>query len=778
VLLKPLPYPHPEQLVSLNVTPAAIDPSRRTFAPEDYFVFREQGRAFQDVGIYAQTDTDQDVNVTGSGEPERLHALQVSDSVLRMLGASPLLGRIFSASDDTPSAAPTVILAYDYWARKFGANPSAVGKTLVVDGTAREIVGVLRREFRFLDSHDLSLLLPLQLQPDAMFLGSFSYFGLARLKPGITLAQATADVERMLPLTFTRFPPRPGMRADSLQRLRIRPNLLPLKDEVIGNVGTLLWVLLAGVGLVLMIACANVANLLLVRTAAREHELALRAALGANRRRIATQLLIENVLIGLLGAICGLGLSWAALRSLVRAAPSGLPRVADIGLDLPAFLFTVATALIAILIFGLIPIFKYPGSSAEMADGRRLTASRDRQRVQTTLAAMQIAIALILLVCSGLMIRTFFELSRVNPGYAASRVQTFRLAISASGTRAPAAIPRVLQQIQDKLAAVPGVLSVAFGSSVPLDGNRSPQDNVFAADRVNEPGIVPPPRRDMFVSPGYLQTLGIPLLAGREFSWADTLNRVPVALISESFAREYWGSPAASLGRRIRPPWSDEWREVIGVVGEVRAESIDKAPRSAVYWPVIVSSRGGNIRVSQFVTFAIRHQAAGQPDLMDQVRRAVWSVDANLPLASVHTLDDFLARSMARTSFTMLTLALAGGMALVLGAIGLYGIIAYSVSLRTREIGVRVALGAQPGSILMLIGRQAMVIILAGVTLGAAAALALTRFLRSLLFGIRPADPIAYSIAVLLLSVVALAACYLPGRRALRLDPLDALRHE
>jgi predicted permease len=358
VVLKPLSYPHHEQLVSVEVVPLALDPSLRGMAPEDYFVFREQSRTFQDIGIYAETDTDRDVNVTGFAQPERVHALHATDGVLSVLGIPPMLGRIFLPSDDSPGAPPTAILTYGYWQRQFSGDASAIGKTIIVDGVARQIIGVLPRAFRFLDAQDLALILPLQLDRNKTYLGNFSYFGIGRLKPGTTLAQARADLARMLPITLDTFPPPTGLSLDLLKKARLTPSLLPLKQEVVGNVSTLLWILMSSIGIVLLIACANVANLLLVRTEGRQRELALRAALGASRRRIAVQLLRESAMIGLLGSLFGFGLACAALRLLAAFPPSGLPRISDIEINSSVLYFTLGITLVTSLFFGLIPALK------------------------------------------------------------------------------------------------------------------------------------------------------------------------------------------------------------------------------------------------------------------------------------------------------------------------------------------------------------------------------------------------------------------------------------
>ena len=369
VVLKPLSYAQPEQLVGLEVTPLAIDASLRGMAAEDYFVFRDHSRTLEDIGVYAETDTDRDVNVTGFAEPERVHALDITHGVLSVLAVPPMLGRTFSPADDSPGAPLTAILTYGYWYRRFSADPSTVGKTIIVNGMARQIIGVLPRNFQFLDMQDLALILPLQLDRNKTLLGNFSYFGIARLKVGSTLSQASVDVARMLPITLDTFPPPPGVSTDSMHKAGFAPSLLPLKQEVIGNVGLLLWLLMGSIGMVLLIACANVANLLLVRTEGRQNELALRAALGASRRRIGAQLLCESAVIGLLGSVCGLGLAWAALRVLVALAPSGLPRISDIGVNLPVLYFSLGVTVFTGLLFGLVPVLKHTGVRAGAPEG-------------------------------------------------------------------------------------------------------------------------------------------------------------------------------------------------------------------------------------------------------------------------------------------------------------------------------------------------------------------------------------------------------------------------
>jgi len=780
VVLKPLSYPHPEQLVSVEISPLALDPSLRGMAPEDYFIFREQNRTFQHIGIYAETDTDRDVNVTGFAEPERVHALNVTHDVLSALAVQPMIGRVFQPSDDSPGAPATVILSYGYWQRHFSGDASVIRKTITVDGKTREIIGVMPHDFRFLGVPDLALILPLQLDRNATKLGNFSYFGIARLKPGITIDAATTDVARMLPITLEAFAPRAGLSLDLLKQSRLTPSLRSLKEEVVGNIGMLLWVVMSGVGIVLLIACANIANLLLVRTEGRQHELAIRAALGATRRRIGVQLLQESLIIGVLGTIVALALAYAGLHVLVSFAPVALPRLSDISISAQVLAFTFGLTLFTSLLFGVLPALKYSAvRKGVLESGRILGLNRERHRARNFLVTTQIALAAVLLICAGLIIRTFVVLTHVNPGFVRpGELQTFRIAIPDSHISDEAHVVRVEQQIQDRLAGIPGVSSVAFASCVPLDQDAR-FDNVFAEDRSVIQGVAPPLRHLVFVSPGYFHTLGIPLVAGRDLTWQDTYNKVPVALISENFAREYWRTPAEALGKRIRIRTTDDWSEIIGVVGDVRDDGLNKPARTNVYWPALTENFWGRpVRAQRNVTFVMRSSLAGSESVMRQVRQAVWSIDGDLPIASVYTLNFLYTKSLAHVSFTLVMLGATGAVALLLGAVGLYGVIAYSVAQRTREIGVRVALGAQRRDVSRLFLREGVSFIVAGLSIGLAGAFALTRLLSSMLFEVTATDPLTFVCAAVLLALVAFAACQIPARRATHVDPIEALRAE
>lgn len=780
VLLKPLPYPHPDELVGLwHVAPGLnLGGEDINMAPSNYFIYREQNRTFSDIGLY-QGDS---VSVTGSGEPEQVRALDVTDGLLPVLGISPMLGRVFNHAEVTTGGPDSVILTYGYWQAKFGSDRNIIGRTITADGKPRQIIGVMPKDFQFLDWEPVSLILPIQFDRNKITLGQFSYEGIGRLKPGESLADANADIARMIPTVWNSFPAPPGFSIDLFRKARLGPNVRPLMRDVVGDVGKLLWILMGSIGLVLLIACANVANLLLVRAEGRQQELAIRAALGASRGRIVREFLFESIALGALGGILGLALAYGALRLLIAIAPAGLPRVEDIGINLPVLTFAVLASLLAALLSGLIPMLRYSGASMGTGlreGGRSQSQGRERHRTRNTLVVVQVGLAFVLLICSGLMVRTFRALTHVDPGFAQpAQVQTLRLTIPEAVVKDDEKVVRMQQAIMDKIATIQGVSSVALANSVPMDGGEW-HDPVFAQDRNYASGEMPPLRLFKFVSPGLFHTLGIPFIAGRDFTWDETYQRLPVAIVSENFAREYWGNPQKALGKQIRVSSKDDWRQIVGVVGDIHDEGMNKDAPTIAYWPVLLAHFESDMfHVNRTLVFAIRTPRAGSASLMTEVRQSVWSVDSNLPLENVRTLDYYYNKSMARTSFTLVMLAIAGGMALLLGAIGLYGVIAYSVSQRTREIGIRIALGAQRQDITGMFVRQGLILAGVGAACGLIVAIAATRFMSSLLFHVSPVDPVTYISVCLGLAAAAALASYIPSRRTTAVDPVEALRAE
>jgi putative ABC transport system permease protein len=778
VLLKPLPYPRAETLVGVWHTAPGLNMDEVNMAPSNYFIYREQNRVFEDIGVYQGYS----VAVTGQGNPEQVPALVATDGVLPTLGVAPMIGRWFSRADDTPGAADTVMLDYGYWQRRFGSDRSIVGRAITVDGKLRQVIGVMPRNFRFLDAEQPSLILPLQLDRNKTTLGQFSYDGIARLRPGITLAQANADILRLIPTVWSSFPAPPGFSMNLFQTARFGARIRPLGQVVVGDVGTLLWVLMGSIGVVLLIACANVANLLLVRAEGRHQELAVRTALGASRWRIASDFLLESVVIGIMGSGLGLLLAWGALRLLRAINPQGLPRLQDIGIDLTVLAFTVVVSLFCSLLFGSIPALRYAGArmgTGLREGGRTLSEGRERHRTRNTLVVIQVGLAFVLLICSGLMIRTFRALTHVDPGFdSQAGIQTFRLVISEVEVPKAENVMRREEAIAERLSSIPGVTSVALANSVPMDGGHW-MDPVFAQDRNYADGSQPPLRRFKFVSPGFLRTLGIPLIAGRDFTWAETYQRLPVAMVSENLAREYWGSPANALGKYIRVSTTDDWRQIVGVAGDLLDDGTNKDAPTITYWPILMNHfESDDENVRRAVLYALRSSRAGSESLMSDVRQAVWSVDANLPLFKFRTQEYFYSRSMARTSFTLVMLGVAAALALLLGLVGLYGVIAYSASQRRREIGIRIALGAQRNAVTAMFVRQGLLMAGAGVGCGLVVAVAATRLLRSLLFHVSPMDPLTYGCAALALCAAGALASYIPSRRTASVDPVEALRAE
>ncbi len=781
VLLKPLAYPQADRLIGIwHSAPTIGFRDDLNIAPFLYFIDREQSTTLEDVGMY----NGDSCSITGVGTPEHVSGMDVTDGTLPLLGVRPVLGRLFTRRDDTAGAPKTIILSYNYWQKKFGGSSSVVGRTLNVDGTNREIIGVMPRDFQFLDNYDAAMFLPMQLDRSKVKLGNFSFRGIAKLKPGVTLKQANTDLDRLLPIAIHSFPAPDGFSAAIFEKIKINANVHTLKRDVVGDVGNVLWVLMGSIVVVLLVACANVANLLLVRVEGRRQELAVRSALGAGRANITMSLLFESAVLGVTGGVIGLALAFAALRVLIASAPTGLPRLHEIGIDFPVLLFAAATVLFVSVVIGMLPVIKYSGvqiNTGLREGGRALSQSRERHRARKALVVVQVALALVLLICSGLMIRTFRALANVSPGFAdPASLQKFRIYVPEStvSEKEKANVVHLEQAIADKLAAIPNVSSVAYATEIPMDGNDS-NDLLYAQDRTYREGELPPIRRFVNVSPGFFSTMGTPLVAGRELTWAETYEKRPVALVSENLAREYWGSPENALGKHIRVANIDDWREIIGIAKDVYFDGVSQKPPATVYWPVFMDKfEGQPEEVRRGVTFIIRSPRAGSAAFMSQVQQAVWSINGDLPLADPGTVSELYTKSMARTSFTLVMLCVAGGMALLLGIVGIYGVISYAVSQRTREIGIRMALGAQRDALTNMFVRQGLVLAAIGAVFGVAAAFATMRFMASILFKVSPMDPWTYSLATVLVLGIAWLACYLPSRRASQVNPTNALRAE
>jgi putative ABC transport system permease protein len=785
VMLRPLRYPNSQQLVSLRqAAPGAA--GLASFAdglrlsPSMYFTYSEHNRSFEAMGVWAQGGA----NVTGVGEPEQVKLVVVTDGLLEALNVPPAIGRWLSHEDQIPKGPERVMLNYGYWQRKFGGDRTVMGRNILVDSRPKEIVGVMPRGFQILNA-DFDVLLPLQFERAGLPLAGFGYQGIARLRPGVTIAEANADMTRMLPIWMDTFTNGPGSNPHIYESWKITPGIRPLREEVIGNVSDVLWVVMGTIALVLLIACANVTNLFLVRGESRQQEMAVRAALGAGSVRIVRALLVESVMLGLMGGIVGMGIAFGGVKFLMAIGPANLPRLHEIAVDWRTLSFGLALSVLSGLLFGLIPALKYArlrGAALSRAvAGRTTSASRERHRARNFLVVGQVAMALVLLVCAGLMIRTFNAMRNVQPGFTDARtLQVMRITVPDMLVPEQERVARLQNALAEKLATIQGVKSVAFGSDMPLEGFEAGWDEIMGEGKDYPEDKIPPMRLYKYVAPGFFATAGTRLVAGRDVTWSEIYETRPVVLLSEGLAREMWGSAQAAVGKRVHEFAKSPWAEVIGVVEDVRENGVQSAAPETVYWPTFLPAQygGTGLDVTRNTTFVVRSDRAGNQGFVEEIRQAVWSVNSNLPVASVQTMQDVYDKSVARTSFTLVMLGIAGAMSIALGVIGIYGVLSYTVSQRRREIGIRLALGAQRENVLGMVLESGARMALAGVAIGVVVALALTRLMSSLLFGVSAHDPLTYSLVALLLFVVALAACWIPARRATRVDPMVALRYE
>ncbi len=783
VLLRPLPYPEPEQLVSLHLN-APGAPGLAEFRSElrlsasMYFTFATHNHVFQSVGVWGPGTA----SITGIAQPEQVNTANVSGGMLETLNVPALRGQWLTAADQDPHALGRVMLSYGYWQRRFGGDANVIGRTIEVNSQLRVIAGVMPRGFKIVN-YDFDLLVPMALDPVKEILAGFAYHGIARLKPGVTIGQANADSARLIEVWMHSWTN--GPKTDPLwyRNWRITPALQPLKEAMVGSIHTVLWVVMGTIGVVMLIACINVANLLLVRADVRQQELAVRAALGAGRWRIARELLLESVSLGLLGGALGVAVAYAGLHLLTAIGPADLPRLSEISLDGWSVAFTLVLSVLSGLVFGAIPVLRYVPSRPRvtLVGGTRTTSvSRDRQRGRNLLVVAQVAMALVLLIGAVLMIRTFLAMRNVDPGFSnPASIQVMRLSIPDKLVRDPTTVVRMQNSILDKLSAIPGVTSTGFAASVPMSGAEPSWDEILVEGKGYADDNLPM-RLYNYVSPGYFHTTGTRIVAGRDITWAEVYGTVPVGMVSEGLARELWGSPQAAIGKHFHEFPTQPWHEVVGVVQDVRDNGVNQVAPATVYWSSLIGDSQFPVRMDAWrsVFFAIRTTRAGTQSFINEMQQAVWSVNANLPVADISTMQDIYGDSMARTSFTLVMLAIAGSMALALGILGIYGVISYAVSQRTREIGIRMALGAKKSELTWLFVRSALVLTGVGTAAGLCAAAGLMRLIQTLLFGISPFDPLTFTAVPVALVAAAALASYLPARRTAAVNPVEALRSE
>ena len=775
VLLEPLPFRNSQELVGVHHTMPEIDVDEAPLSPALYLTFRDHSRTLVDIAVWQRSS----VTVTGLAEPEQVEAALVTDGLFPLLGVSPLLGRVYNAAEVAPGSPSPVILSFGYWVRRFGSDRDVLGQSIRIDGNDLTIIGVMPGGLQVGELHP-DLFLPLVFDRARVGVGNFSFPGIARLRPNTPVVDASRDLDRLTVLATEEYGGG-GIPLSELESRGFGTFVRPLKQDVVGEASTIIWVVFGTVGLVLIVACTNVANLFLVRAESRQREVSLRLAMGASKGRLARQFLTESLLIGVLGGAAGLALALGGITLLVQMAPPQLPRLDNIAANSATLLVALGLSMLAGVLFGVVPIFcRGRGALAEpLKDGGRGSGGGRRNRMQAVFAVSQVALALVLLIASGLMIRSFQGLRSVPPGFERPHeVLTVRVSVPSSEARTAIEAVRTHQQILDQIAQLPGVTSVSATASVAMD-NWESWENLDVEGFPLEDGVASPHRRMNWITPNYFATMQNPILAGRSVDWADVLEMRQVAVVTENFAREYWGDPLRAIGGRIRSSSSAPWREIVGVVGDVHTRGVGVEPPAVVYWPILMDTFWGRPNfVIRDLRYAVRTTMPNPRGLLPQVRDVVWSVNSNLPLAQIRTLDEILAASMARTSFTLVLLAIAAAMSLVLGTVGVYGVISYGVAQRTREMGIRMAIGARREDVRGLVLRQGAVLGLIGVLVGMVAAAGLTQLMSSLLFGVSPIDPATYGALSLILLGVVLLASFVPARRAAAVDATEALRWE
>ncbi|QYM80668.1 ABC transporter permease [Horticoccus luteus] len=753
VLLRPLAYDESDQLVIVRETALPQFPEF-SVAPGNYYAWLAQAQSFENLAAFRSAP----YNLTGRGEPQRLAAKRVTANYLATLRVHLALGRDFTAEEDAPGAkADVALLTWGLWQRLFGGRPDALGATLQLDGTPFTIIGILPQDFQA-DSKT-ELLTPAALPTDEREQHGGHYLSVVgRLKPGTTVDQARADLTLIAHRLEQQFP-------DTNKNWGVK--LAPMLDYAVADIRPVLFALLGAVGFLLLIACANVANLLLTRATARAKEISIRAALGAGRGRIVRQLLVESIVLAALGAALGLLIAQWGMSALLAFAPDSLPRVHEIALDGRALGFTCALALLTGLGFGLVPALQ--ASRVNLTEtlkdaGRGSSEGRHRQRLRSSLVVAEVAIALVLLVGAGLLIRSFARLQNVDPGFQPHNGWTINLSLPPKKYATPAQQAAFAQQAVDALAAIPGVQSVGASHVVPFTGS----DYILSYTIAGRP-VDPNSSANYYATtPGYFKAMGIPLLRGRFFNAHDDATAPHVAIINESFAKKIFAGEDP-LGKRLNITNGPEtWREIVGIVGDVKHYGLDRASPLQTYEPFAQQPL-------PFLTFVVR-TSGPIPGLPAAIRNAIYSVDKEQPVARIRALDQLLAESVARRRFTMFLFAVFSAVALLLAMIGIYGVMAYTVTQRTGEIGIRMALGAQPGDVLRLVLAQGGRLVALGLAAGLVGSLLLTHFLASMLFGVSAHDPLTFAVIATTIAAIAALACWIPARRATRVDPLIALR--
>ena len=776
ILLQSLPYPDPDRLVGLWHTAPGIDIPLFEQSDGTYLFYGSENRTLEGMGIFGNTS----VNLTGGEEPQRVDAAFVTSTLFSTLGIVPEHGRGLVEADNEPGAEAVVILGHGLWSRRFGSDPGILDHTVLIDGEAHRVIGIMPADFS-LPVSDSELWTALEIDPAEATTGSFRWFSVGRLKPGESAESAQRDLDRLrgrLPEAY----PGDFLTAKMMETAQMEAIVHPLIEDVIGdeNLERSLWILLGTVFFVLLIACANVASLFLVRAQSRQREVALRVALGAGRKRLARFFLSESLILALAGGALGLLLAFAATRMLVLLGPDSIPRLESIGIDGTVLAFTLAISLLAGLLFGSFPLLRYARANMVMAlkeGGRGGGTGRERDRARKLLVLSQLAMAFVLVAGAGLMTRSFQKVREVDPGFEAEGTLTFRVSLASAEYDSRASVGGFYGQLIERLEGLPGVTQVGAGTKLPLSESGHNMNIVSIAAHPVAPGDLPPVTNTQYVTTGFLETLGVPLLEGRTFDRTDHFSNTRAVVVNRPFAERHWPGESA-LGKRVHPSLADDepaWFQVVGVVGGVRDYTLPEEPAPIIYYPVTGLEELEDVFWPLTMSLVLRTEA--QPaTLAPLVRAQVRALDPNLPITDVLTMEEVVSESTSQLGFAMMLLAVAAAIALLLAAIGIYGVMSYDVTRRTREIGVRMALGAQSGAVSGMVVKQSAAIAGIGLAVGLAGAFGLTRLMRALLFGVSPMDPATLGVVLLTLFGAAMLASYLPARRAASVDPLVALR--
>jgi len=759
VLLRPLPYANPQQLIAIKESSQRVGVHSTSYP--DFLDWRTQSKTISQMALL----NNRAFNLSGVAQPENIEGYAVSPNCLSLLGVRPFLGRDFLPSEEVPGTAPVVMMSYALWQSHLGANPDAIGKTITLDGRSFTIVGVLPPNFRLDDKTDA--IAPVGIWgADMMDRGDRGDMeALGRLAPGSTFQQARAELDTIAINLQKTYP---------VLNAGVGISVTTLRDQLVGDTRPAILVLFGAVVFVLLIACVNVANLFLVRGAARSKEIAVRQACGASRRRVVRQMLTESFLLAAIGGVLGILVGALGVIGLKHLISTDMLQGINIAVDRNVMLFTAAMVVLVAIAFGLVPAWQasQPRVQETLKEGgRSATSSPAQHRLRGVLAMAETALALILLVGAGLMMKSMYRLLKVNPGFQSDRVLTMEMDLrTAQYSKSPARI-NFWQQLLEKVRAIPGVENAAIGTAVPLTGSHNRADITIEGIPVLDIGTFPHPDYH-YISADYTRVLNIPLMHGRNFSGADTETAALVGLINTTMARRYWPKEDP-VGKRFhwgRPGSKDPWITIVGVVGDTKLYGLANPSRLEIYLPFR--------QEPQTDMYLILRSAVDPASLTSSVRSAVAAIDRDQPVFSVITMRQLLDNSVSTPHLTLVLLGLFSGLALVLAAIGIYGVISYSVQQRTHEIGIRMALGAQRSNVLRLVVGQGVILAAVGIVIGITAALGLMRLITSLLFGVSPDDPLTFTAAALVLLFVAIAACYIPARRAIAVDPMNALRYE